>query len=282
MRFLIYVDHYPETASAVRLGNLLAERAPAEVVLLGVARSETETAATLTALAEAQKLLPKPVEVKVRVGHAANEILAEAKAQAYTLVILRSRGRRGWVRAALGSLSGRVARYSPIPVLIVCDKPKPAIGHILACTGGSRPGERVARWGGRLAHWLGADFTILHVMSQMAATTEANTLGLQETAEQAIRAQTHEGQHMQQELTLAQAEGLTAAALHPKIRHGLVVEEVLAETKKGQYDMLVIGGHQAPGPESGWGPVRAFLLEDIADQIVAGVRQPILVIKGDV
>ena len=83
-------------------------------------------------------------------------------------------------------------------------------------------------------------------------------------------------------MALAQAAGLPAAQAHPKIRHGIVVDEVMTELNNGGSDLLVIGGYHAPGPEQGAGPIRAFLLEDVADQLVADVRQPVLVVKGAV
>lgn len=279
---LIYIDELPETTNALRLGVQVAQAAQAQVTLLAVAPNggaEAEARARLTAAA------PKfsaAVNLKVRFGRAAREILAEVESGGYDLVVVRSRGRRGWVRAALGSVSGRVARYSPVPVLVVRDQVPERVQEILACTGGGKPGERVARWGGLLAHWFEADFAILHVMSQMAVATDADTIELIETAEQAMQAHTREGVHLAREIELAQAAGLRPAQVWPKIRHGLVVDEVQAELEEGGYDLLVIGGHHAPGPEQGSGPIRAFLLEDVADQLIADVRLPVLVVKGPV
>jgi nucleotide-binding universal stress UspA family protein len=283
MRFLIYLDSHPETEHALAVAARLAKAAGAAVTLLAVTDdSDNATEAAQKLLAEARQHWFPAAALKTRAGRAAREILAEAATGDYGLIVIRSRGRRGWLRAALGSLSGRVARYAPIPVLIVNEAPRAELKHLLACTGGGPPGERVARWGGRWAGWLGANFTILHVMSQMAIATNADEGPLRETAEEAIAAHTREGEHLRRELDLAHQAGAMPEAVHPKIRHGLVVDEVLAEVNSGNYDAVVIGGHQAPSAAGGFGPLRAFLLEDLADQIIADVRLPILVIKGQV
>ncbi|MCZ7668801.1 MAG: universal stress protein [Chloroflexi bacterium] len=60
-------------------------------------------------------------------------------------------------------------------------------------------------------------------------------------------------------------------AAAPLVRHGLVVNEILAEATSGRYDLVVIGAH----PTGGW---QRFLLEDVTAQIVLKVDRPILVI----
>lgn len=55
------------------------------------------------------------------------------------------------------------------------------------------------------------------------------------------------------------------------MRHGQVVEEIIAEAEEGGYDLIVIGAHQA----SGW---QRLLLENLAILIIASSRKPVLIL----
>lgn len=270
MRFLIYHTGTPAAAEGLALGMRLAEAAGASVTVVG-AEAARPTEGSLPAGAEWRPLAePGP-----------RGVLAEVQAGGHDLVVVGSRGRRGWARLAFGSRAGRLARYCPVPVLVVKGAPRPALRRVLACTGGTALGERVARWGGRLAGWVGAELTVLHVMSQLALSPQARLRDLEETAQEAMADQTREGQHLARELELAQAAaGGRPLAVLPKLRHGLVVDQIVAEARAFDYDLVVIGGHPAPDSSAGWGPVRAHLLEDVADELIGALERPVLVVKG--
>jgi nucleotide-binding universal stress UspA family protein len=280
MRFLICTDGSAIGEQAVKFGAALVRASAAEATLLGVAPSADGAAQLRVALGRLQTLFPKPVEVKLKTGRPAIEYLAETGQVQYDLMVVGSRGRRGWERLAFGSVAARLARYARIPVLIVKGPPRPAVRKVLACTGGNVQGERAARWGGRIARWLGAEVTVLHVMSQMAISPEANLDELTETAEKAVARGTREGKHLAREIELLRGRsGAAPLGAQPKLRHGLVLEEIVAEVEEGDYDLVVIGGHQAP-EFPGWGKLKEYLLEDVADQIISAMDRPVLVVKG--
>jgi nucleotide-binding universal stress UspA family protein len=58
----------------------------------------------------------------------------------------------------------------------------------------------------------------------------------------------------------------------PKVRHGLVVEEILAEAHSQDYGLIVIGAHRGEG----W---HRILLDDLARQIIQKVDRPICVAR---
>jgi nucleotide-binding universal stress UspA family protein len=58
----------------------------------------------------------------------------------------------------------------------------------------------------------------------------------------------------------------------PKVRHGLVVDEILAEAREGEYDLVVIGAHQP-------GKGRALLLDNIAKKIIQDINRSLLVVN---
>lgn len=288
MRFLICADEGPTSEQAAQLGGWLAGAAGAQVTLLGsgAAANEAQDGGP-AAVARAQAALPGPAEVRLRPERRAPALLAESADGQYDLIVVGSRGRRGWARLAFGSVAARLARYAEAPVLIVKGPPRAQVQRILACTGGDVRGERAARWGGRIAGWAaqggatGVTLTLLHVMSQMALSAEAPLDQLTETAEQAIARETREGRHLVRALEVAQAHtGGAEVRVHPKLRHGLVLDEITAEAREGDYDLVVIGGHMAPDTSGGWGRLRTYLLEDVAEAVVLRLERPVLVVKG--
>jgi nucleotide-binding universal stress UspA family protein len=280
MHILMYVDDTPLAEQAVRYGALIAAPARASVTLLAVANSPGEERHARTAVEGAQRLLPMSTQVIVRPGRGVRELLREAETGQYALIVVGSRGRRGWQRLAFGSVAARLARYSPIPVVIVKGLARPNLRRILACSAADSPGQSVARWSGQLAGWLSADLTLMHVMSQMAISPEAPIRHLTESADEAIAEATREGRHLASQLQVAQAAA-PLSTLRAKLRHGLVVDEVAAEAAQGDYDLVIIGGHQAPTTGEGLNRVRTYLLEDVADQIVMELLRPVMVVKGE-
>jgi nucleotide-binding universal stress UspA family protein len=278
MRILLCTDGTPLAESAVRFGASIAQAAGMDATLLGVAASPQAEALVRASVARAQTLFPAHAGEKIRVGRAAGEIIAEAESGAYDLLVAGSRGRRGLARLIFGSVASRLARYARIPALIVKGKPT-GVRRVLACTGGDVRGERAARWGGQIARWLDAEITILHVMSQMALSPQSKLDELTETAEQAMAQGTREGRHLARAMELLREQGAAANA-RPKLRHGLVVDEVAAEAREGDYDLVIIGAHEAPEMPEGWAWLKDYLFDDVADQIISTVNRPVLVVRG--
>ena len=173
MRILMCTDGSPLADRALNYGAQLVKPAGADVTLLGLVTSPGRETQVRAALDHAQSRLPKPVETKIRSGRPANEILAEVTTSHYDLIVMGSRGRRGWQRVAFGSVAARLARSSPVSVLIVKGG-RMVVRKVLVCTSGDVRGERVARWGGQMAYWFNAQSTFLHVMSKIPTTPRAN------------------------------------------------------------------------------------------------------------
>jgi nucleotide-binding universal stress UspA family protein len=74
-------------------------------------------------------------------------------------------------------------------------------------------------------------------------------------------------------MQILQEAGVPAPIL-PSLRHGLVVDEVLAEVEEGRYDLLVIGGHYQQSGKR-WMDI---LLEDITGQLLSKVRCSVLIV----
>lgn len=261
MKFLICVEGSRAAAEAADLGESLGRLAGAETAQLRVIDSPREAVSH------------RDTGSLLRVGNPVPEILAEATRGNFDLIVIGAHTRNRLTELVLGTTASRLAKQSAIPLLIV-KQPHSTIRHILVCTGGEAPGEFCSQWGGRVAAWTGARITLLHVMSQLALTAKSKLDDLDDTAEEAIREQTREGLHLQRSIQLAK-EAKAATEVKPKIRHGLVVDEILAEVAEGDYDLVAIGAHFVPDND----PLRGLLLDDLTDQLIAHCPQNVLVVR---
>ena len=273
MRILLCTDGSEHGQAAVRFGSIIARAASQPATILGVLEDPKERKLLDRALAQGQEWLagaPAP-ELKVRHGHAAEEILKETEAGSYDLVVMGARGRRGVTRFLMGSTAERVARHSNLPVLIVRG-PLDKIERILICTAAGEPGLAAVEAGGRLAALLGADATELHVMSQVPATylSMRDLEDLEGQADDLMAHGSREGMHLRKALGLLADMGVPARA---RVRHGLVVDEIMDEACGQGYDMVVIGTHIA----AGW---MRFLLEDVTHQLIGCLDRALLVAKA--
>jgi nucleotide-binding universal stress UspA family protein len=273
MRILLCTDGSEHGQAALRYGSMIARAASQPATILGVLEHPDDRELLDRALAQGQEWLsgaPAP-ELKVRPGHAAEEILREAEAGAYDLVVVGARGRRGITRFLMGSTSERIARHSSLPVLVVRGWHS-KIERILICTAAGEPGLAAVETGGRLAAMVGAEVTVLHVMSQLPATylSLRDLEDLEGRADDLMAHGSREGVHLKKALALLDELGVPARA---GVRHGLVVDEIMAEACDQAYDMVVIGTHVA----AGW---MRFLLEDVTRQLITCIDRAILVAKA--
>lgn len=75
-----------------------------------------------TALAVAQEIALERgvvIETKVLRGHVAHEVLSYAEREGANMIVVGTHGRKGIVRAMLGSACEEILRDSPVPVLTV-------------------------------------------------------------------------------------------------------------------------------------------------------------------
>jgi nucleotide-binding universal stress UspA family protein len=102
----------------------------------------------------------------------------------------------------------------------------------------------------------------------MAAAPGVPGWELRADAKELMQKHTPEGSLLEDDLT--RLEQLNVR-LEAKVRHGLVVKEILAEARSGDYDLVVIGAHQGRGWER-------YLLDDLAHEIISFADRPLLVI----
>jgi nucleotide-binding universal stress UspA family protein len=291
MHILLCTDGSPHGQDALRFGASLARGSPQPATLLGVIERPEDRAQVEQALQEGTEWLagaPVP-RTKVREGHAGEQILEEAASGEYDLLVVGTRGRQGITRFLLGSTAERITRHAAVPVLLVQGE-RDAVERMLVCTAGGKPGLAAVELAGHVARLAGAQVMVLHVMSQLPAspvTPHAGALqvmpqtpappdlprapvkDLDASAEQLMRGDTREGAHLREALAILARLDVPAEA---RVRHGLVIDEILAETCEGEHGLVVVGSR----PVTGW---MRFLLNDISQQIIDCTDRPVLVAR---
>lgn len=280
MRILIASDGSDYARQAALYACQIARAAQAETTLLGVVekpRAEARLRASLETLRDELARQGCACALKVRQGDAGQQILAEAGDAPYHLVVIGWRGRRGLRERLFGSTTTQLVRSVRVPLLIVTG-PARAIERMLICTGGGKPGENSAAVGGVLASRLGAEVTVLHVMSQVPLVPTAPVDDLERDAPELIESGTREGRHLRRVLDILSERGMARERRRARIRHGLVLDEILAEAREGDFDLLVVGAPHIP-EGAAWPQIRLLLQEDMAAQIIREAHRPVLMVR---
>jgi len=212
---------------------------------------------------------PLPLTRKLRHGSAAEEIMAEVNETGADLVVC------GWRthRTSLGSTAERLFRACPANLLLVRPADTPLEGALI-CTGGESPSLDTLHSAASLLNREQIRVGILHVMSQVAFSDASPHEDLLDSAESALSRSTHEGLHLQQAAAVFHEEGFRGKVV-PILRHGLVVDEVVAELRHGRYALLVIGS-RTPRTKRRWSDL---LLEDVGADLASRAHCSVLVIR---
>src|SRR6202051_712988 len=124
-------------------------------------------------------------ELVVHEGVAADSILSFAQARKADLIVLGTHGRRGFDRLVLGSVTDRVIRTVPCPVLAISKPPHDSsaageergpvhhhLSRILFCTDFSENSERALNYAISATAEYDAELTLLHVLEEVPSPTK--------------------------------------------------------------------------------------------------------------
>ena len=272
---LTVTNGFKGTWAAVEYGVWLAELTEAKVTLLSVTekagfatREDPHPLDTIVAKAE-DLLQKKGVEYRLeRRSGDAEYVIPEVANRGDLLTVVSPLGRsqiRRWLagrsfRALMEQIKG--------PILYVPEKRLP-LRRLLISSGGlgyDVAAENLALQLGTLSH---ADVTILHVIppTDLDYQTTRNVWGhvrdLQET-------DTILGRSLRQGLDIAHAAGLNAKLI---TREGHVVEEILAEVRQGNYDMVCMGSRYSAYA------LRQLYTPNVTAEVAEFVNCPVLTVR---
>jgi nucleotide-binding universal stress UspA family protein len=279
---LITTDGSYRGTNVARFSSLIARPAMAQVTLMGIAASSASRSHFEEYLEALREHLFEgsgcDVTLKIETGPAEEGILNEVDQHFYHLVCIGWYRRYGLRRLLYGSITRYLGQHVPVPLLVVSSQAE-GLERMLICTSGERAGETDAYVGGTVAALVGADVTMLHVMSQIALTPDAQLEDLEEDYTALQERGAREGTHLKRTLNILAEQGVPAEQRRAKVRHGLVLDEIIQEVRQGSYDLVVFGAHQVPENRSQRG-LRALLQENIADQILTSVKRPVLIVRA--
>jgi nucleotide-binding universal stress UspA family protein len=273
MRILIATGGSPHSNLAIQLGGTVAKFVGTTPTILTIVKNRSADEIAVKRLQQVQTHLPAGLEepiTKIRYGEPATEIINEAREGNYELIVLGERSQHRLLSRLLSPTSEKVIAQAHCPVLIA-KASTTDFSRILVCDSGVAEDPLLERFTSRLPELLTpeTDVTVLHVMSQISAAPGVRGWELRADAESLMKAHTPEGEWLEHDMEILQE---SPAQSQPKIRHGKVVDEILAEAACADYDLVVIGAHRTEG----W---QRILLDDIARQIIRDVKRPVLVLQ---
>jgi nucleotide-binding universal stress UspA family protein len=177
-------------------------------------------------------------ELLVQVGVAADSILSFAQSQETDVIVMGTHGRRGFDRLMLGSVTDRVMRTAPCPVLAASKPPHGSVaagrerGHvhhlsrILFCADFSENSERALKYAISATAEYDAELTLLHVLEgapSLAKTEEAMAVAAQRLDK------------------LIPPEGRKTLSIKTEVRIGKTYAQIIQLAEEAQIDLVTMG-----------------------------------------
>jgi len=178
-------------------------------------------------------------ELAVGEGAAADGILSFAQARKADLIVMGTHGRRGFDRLVLGSVTDRVMRKSPCPVLAICNPrgDSDAVGEerhhvhhldrILLCTDFSENSERALNYAISATEEYDAELTVLHVLEDVPSSVKK--------ADEAVAMAT------QQLDKMIQRERSKRLKIKTAVRIGKPYQEIIQLAVEARINMIAMG-----------------------------------------
>lgn len=271
MKMLICSNGMPQAENAIRFIASTAAACGAEVTLLGIIEHPSDETALLDALRRGAGILRDrhvPVETITRSGHAIEEIQKRTTEERYDIVIIGAERKSGGPFAMSAKAYHLIKEIEPPVLVMIGRRAEPK--RVLICSGGRSYIDRAVHLAGELACKTPMQVTILHVMAE-APAVYAELLERERDTERILASNTTLGRNLRAEKSALEAVGVQAAV---KLRHGLVVDEILAELREGDYDMVVTGSAPAGGP------LRTYIMGNVTSEIVNRADCAVLVVRG--
>ncbi len=273
MKILICSDGSEQAQAAVRFGGLIADAAKAETTLLGITEKNEDEDALLDSLKHARQLLKEQniaAELITKAGDPIAEILKRTEETHYDLVIIGAvrKGTRG--SFLMSAKAYKIIKAVAPPVLLVIGN-RPALKRILICSGGEKYIDAAVDFAGAIARASQAKITLFHVMSE-PPPVYSDLIKMEEDVNLLLHSSSALGQNLRREKEKLENLGVDSDV---RLRHGLVISEVLKEIQRGEYDLVVTGS--SPDHST----LRSYILGNITREIVNRAACPVLVVRSE-
>ena len=275
LEFLITTNGFKGTWSAIEYGAWLAEAMRMKVTLLGVTENLNPAAiddhSPLEDVFERAIGLfkQKGVEYSLEVQHGeAEHAIAEKANSGDFITVVSPLGRpqlRRWI-------TGRSIRHFmetiKRPILYVPELRLP-LKKILISIGGLGYEVAAENLAFQVAKAVHAEVTIMHVIPPTDLDYDyPSSRGVREHKNDLAETDTLPGRGLRSALEIAQEAGLKA---NVTARQGNIVDEILAEVREGNYDMVCMGS-----PYGASGGLRQYYSPNVTAEIAESVHCPVL------
>jgi nucleotide-binding universal stress UspA family protein len=250
----------------------LAGPSRAETTLLGITEKPADERFLRDALeAQAQSLRAQGVspEILIRAGEPIRQILKQTSITTYDLVVIGSRKTGTTGLYWRSEKTYEVIKSIPPPVLVAigeCTKLK----RFLVCTGGKEFIEEAVQLTGKVAAAAGASVTLLHVMAEPPAIY-ADLVRLEEDVDRLLESKSELGLNLRRQKESLERLGVPTEV---HVRHGIVLDQIFAEARAGENDLIVTGSSQ------GRGLLRHYIMGDLTRSILNHANCPMLVARA--
>ncbi len=271
MKILFCSDGSGQAENAVRFGAPLAAACQAETSILGIAEKAGQEDAVVQALRRAQEALKEyhlNAELIVKAGRPVREIVKRCQETHYDLIVIGAvrKDTRGplWMSAR----AYKIIEAVEAPVLVVIGN-RSALRRILLCTGGTPQADQAVAFAGNIARRVNATVDLFHVLAQPPAIY-ARLIEQQEDADRVLASDSHLGRTLRRQKKLLDDLGVPCEY---RLRHGLVMPELLKELGRTEYDLVVSGS--SPSRDA----LRQYVMGDVTREIVNRAELPVLVVR---
>src|SRR2546421_1049246 len=272
MKILICSDGMPAADNATKLGAMLAGPLRADTTLLGIAEKSGDESVLREALEkQAEWLRQKNVspQIAIGAGDPVRQIVNETAKAKYDLVIIGAR-KTGSTGVHWRSEKTYEVIKSIAPPVLVAMGEWAQLKQFLVCTGGKEFIEDAVQLTGKLASAVGAAVTLLHVMAEPPAIY-ADLVRLEEDIDRLLESNSELGINLRTQKQDLEKMGVPTEV---HIRHGIVVDQVFAEARENNFDLIVTGSSQARGM------VRHYIMGDLTRSILNHANCPVLVARA--
>jgi nucleotide-binding universal stress UspA family protein len=202
-------------------------------------------------------------------------IVRAAETTPYDLIVMGTQGRKGLARALLGSVTERVVRCAPCPVLSVSSSTQvrqPGIQRILVPVDYSQGSASALKQATELAQALNAELDVVHVWDRPNFVPEETMVELKKERRslgELIRENAE--QEMREFLAAQSPNGAATLPLH-RLLSGEPAAALLNDLERGQHDLVVVGTHGRTG-------LKHLLLGSVAEKLVRYSPVPVMTVR---
>jgi nucleotide-binding universal stress UspA family protein len=272
VRVLLCTDGSPVSEPAVTFGSRLAVLLQAQVKVLEVTswtNRETDvsrsTADTYAGLAAAGL----SYETIVRSDIPRQAIINLAVQEPYDLIVIGLLQRGNWLRRWLrGPSTRRVLQHVIAPVLVV-PSDRPVLRRILLCSGDLWYPAETIHLVGQIAQATGAEVTLLYVIPQPLLHYPI-LREIEDAWGALLQTDTLQGRNLKAGRDTLRGLGVETGI---SLRHGPVVEQIMAEIREGEYDLVALGSTYAAHS------LHRYFVRSITDLVVEQAGRPVLVVR---